>query len=65
MNKIMNIVFTFLAVLLASFVAMVDDVPGDFGGGDNPADTLLDTFICLLAVVGLRLVFYIYRNVMK
>jgi hypothetical protein len=63
MNKIKNIVFTFIALVLVQFVALAQD-PGDFGGdpGDNPLDTPIDSFVWVLLSVGLVYVFYKYSN---
>ena len=66
MNKIKNIVFTFIAIVLIQFVAFADEPPpGDFGGDlsdgnatDTPAP--IDSFVWVLLVVGLVYVFYKY-----
>jgi hypothetical protein len=64
MNKIKNIVFTFIALVLVQFVALAQDGAGDFGGNaeDNPLDTPIDSFVWLLLVVGLVYVFYKYSS---
>ena len=62
MNKIKNIVFTFIALVLVQFVALAQDDLGDFGGGDNPLDTPIDSFVWVLLVVGLVYVFYKYSS---
>jgi len=68
MNTIKNSVFTFLAVVAVPFIALsqaqdpLPPEPGDFGGGDNPIDTPIDTYVLLLFVVGLVYVFYKYRS---
>ena len=62
MNKIKNIVFTFIALVLVQFVALAQDDPGEFGGGDNPLDTPIDSFVWMLLVVGLVYVFYKYNS---
>ena len=66
MNKIKNIVFTFIAVVLAPFVALAQDPPpGDFGGDPadgNATDAPIDTYIWMLLMVGLVYVFYKYRS---
>ena len=61
MNKIKNIVFTFIAIVLVQFVALAQD-PGDFGGDPNPVDAPIDTYVCILLAAGLVYVFYKYRN---
>jgi hypothetical protein len=64
MNKIKNIVFTFIALVLVQFVALAQDGAGDFGGDpeDNPLDTPIDSFVWVLLVVGLVYVFYKYSS---
>jgi hypothetical protein len=64
MNKIKNIVFTFIALVLFQSVALAQDGAGDFGGdpGDNPLDTPIDSFVWVLLVVGLVYVFYKYSS---
>jgi hypothetical protein len=62
MKKNKNIVFTFIAVVLVQFLALAQEDPGDFGGGDNPIDTPIDAYVLLLLVVGLVYVFYKYRS---
>jgi hypothetical protein len=62
MNKIKSVVFTVIAVLLVQFVALAQDDLGDFGGGDNPLDTPIDSFVWVLLVVGLVYVFYKYSS---
>ena len=61
MNKIKNIVFTFIAIVLVQFVALAQD-PGDFGGDPNPVDAPIDTYIWVLLVVGLVYVLYKYNS---
>lgn len=68
MNKIQNIVFTFIAVVLVQFVALAQEnppPPGDFGGGDNPLDLPIDTYLWVLMVIGLCYVFYKFKNRIK
>ena len=61
MNKIKNIVFTFIALVLVQSVALAQDGAGDFGDpADNPLDTPIDSFVWVLLVVGLVYVFYKY-----
>ena len=62
MNKIKNIVFTFIALVLVQFVALAQDGLGEFGGEENPLDTPIDSFVWVLLVVGLVYVFYKYSN---
>ena len=62
MKKNKNIVFTFIAVVLVQFLALAQEDPGDFGGGDNPIDTPIDAYVLLLLGVGLVYVFYKYRS---
>ena len=64
MNNIKNIVFTFTAIVLVQFVALAQD-PGDFGGGDNPADTPIDKYLWVMLLFGLCYVFYKYKNLVK
>ena len=61
MNKIKNIVFTFIAIVLVQFVALAQD-PGDFGGDPNPVDAPIDTYVWILLAAGLVYVFYKYRS---
>jgi hypothetical protein len=74
MNKIKNYVFTFIAVVLVQFVALAEPDPpppgtspdpGDFGGGDNPTDLPIDTYLWVLMVIGLCYVFYKFKNRIK
>lgn len=67
MNKIKNIVFTFIALVLVQFVALAQDGLGDFGGDptDNPTDTPIDSYLWLLLVVGLGYVLYKYRSLVQ
>jgi len=74
MNKIKNYVFTFIAVVLVQFVALAQpeppppdppSPPGDFGGGDNPLDLPIDTYLWVLMVIGLCYVFYKFKNRIK
>jgi hypothetical protein len=68
MNKIKNSLFTFIAVVLVQFVALAQDgppPPGDFGGGDNPLDLPIDTYLWVLIVVGLGYAFYKFKNHIK
>ena len=65
MNKIKNSVFTFIAVVLVQFVALAQGgppPPGDFGGGDNPLDLPIDTYLWVLIVIGLGYAFYKFKN---
>ena len=62
MNKIKNIVFTFIAIVLVQFVALAQD-PGDFGGDANPVDAPIDTYVWILLAVGLVYVFYKYGSI--
>ena len=66
MNKIKNSVFTFTAVVLVQFVALAQGgpppPPGDFGGGDNPLDLPIDTYLWVLIVIGLGYAFYKFKN---
>ncbi len=64
MNKIKNIVFTFIALILVQFVSLAQD-PGEFGDGENPLDTPIDANILMLLIVALGYVFYKYRNTNK
>ena len=64
MNNFKNIVFTFIGIVLVQFVALAQD-PGDFGGGDNPEDTPIDSYIGVMILVGLGYVFYKYKNLIK
>jgi hypothetical protein len=41
---------------------LAQDDLGDFGGGDNPLDTPIDSFVWVLLVVGLVYVFYKYSS---
>jgi len=61
MNKIKNIVLTFIALVVVQFVALAQD-PGDFGGDGNATDTPIDSFVWVLLVVGLVYVFYKYSS---
>lgn len=68
MNKIKNSVFTFIAVILVQFVALAQGgppEPGDFGGGDNPLDIPIDTYLWVLIVIGLGYSFYKFKNHIK
>jgi len=66
MNTIKNIVFTFIVIVLVPFVTLAQaqdplpPEPGDFGGGDRPLDTTIDTYIWMFLIVGLVYVFYKY-----
>ncbi len=62
MNKIKNIVFTFIALVLVQFVALAQDGAGEFGDGENPLDTPIDSFVWVLLMVGLVYVFYKYSS---
>jgi hypothetical protein len=66
MNKIKNSVFTFIAVVLVQFVALAQDgpppPPGDFGGGDNPLDLPIDTYLWVLIVIGSGYAFYKFKS---
>lgn len=66
MNKIKSSVFTFTAVVLVQFVALAQGgpppPPGDFGGGDNPLDLPIDTYLWVLIVIGLGYAFYKFKS---
>ena len=62
MNKIKNIVFTVIALVLFQSVALAQDGAGEFGDGENPLDTPIDSFVWVLLVVGLVYVFYKYSS---
>ena len=61
---IKNIVFTLIVIVLVQFVVLAQD-PGDFGGGDNPVDTPIDSYIGVMILVGLGYVFYKYKDLIK
>jgi hypothetical protein len=77
MNKIKNSVFTIIAVILVQFIAFAQSKyppppgskttsdPGDFGGGDNPLDLPIDTYLWVLIVIGLGYAFYKFKNHIK